>query len=263
MSFVSSLVSSFCFLYLLDFILRIFNLSYKPKIRLIILLIVFCLMSVDNIILLFNAFSFYYLLSLLGNITGFIAIYILFFNCIITFKSRRSRKFMRAINRKEELMKAKYVQIFLYIIGFLLIIYGLFSISSIKGITILVCGILIIFLPLVFKNKKNILFLLQINDTKYLYKKEITNNESINDYLGDLKDNYILDDFGFIIDNKITYHCYFLQIKEDTNNYLQTITLDRYDEPLIIDAYKEFSKLKQKKIILDENKKIVKIVEIK
>lgn len=107
-----------------------------------------------------------------------------------------------------------------------------------------------------------LLFILQLGVKKYYFTGSLENNKTINDYLGNILNIYVLTDFGNINTPDKKYIVKGIKVDKISEETLREIKMERImpDEKML-NILSNFQRYHLKNIYLDENNNVVKIIE--
>ena len=109
---------------------------------------------------------------------------------------------------------------------------------------------------------ENLLFVVDLDGQKKVYQAKLSKEFTIEQALGKLNELYLLDEYGLIVTPSHHYIVKGIKLEYSARALLETIQMAPYEGNLD-EALANFQKYNRKKIILDENNKIVKITQIK
>lgn len=285
MNFISSLISLFVVNTILTLIINALPIRNKRNWQIGVITLVDIGSIIGYAAILFQShFDLLYLLSTLGNILGELTAYVasmmLILEDVKIFKSRRLRQFERDINNKSgRSLPRNILALICFIIFVVLLTYTIISfinynetilvslIGSSLGVLVAL-GLGIYFLISGLPQHKsikaeNILFIINTPTDKIIFEANLNKEFTIDDALGKLYDTYIIDEYGLIVTPTNKYIVKGIKINKFDNDLLAKIQMTKDNDSKFKDVILEFQKYNRKKIILDENNKIVKISNIK
>lgn len=282
MNFISLAVSVFISNYIFMMIIKILPFRNKRLWQGI-------LISVSNLgsiifylttsLLNFEIITFLYSLgNILGILLAYVASMMIVFDGIILFKSKRLKEFERNLKNKDNhSISKKVLGIVFFALSILLIIFGTLSLLNYDPklkVTIIgtfIGAIISISLALFFLIKKDnshvrgakFMFIITLPEKKLVFCEEINKENSEAFLLGKINDAYILDDYGILITHENKYMVKGIKVNSISNDYINSINMNTCNYEGYENALLEFQKYNRKKIIVNENKEIVKIINIK
>ncbi len=285
MNIISLAVSTFITNYFIMFIIRILPFRNKRLWQSIIISL-FCLGEISGYVLIMLELyevELLFILELIGSIfgvlIGYVASMMLVLDGVKLFKSRRLKEFERNLNNKEGTSVPRWIlAIISGVLGIMLFIYGIIiSIHYDKQLLITIIGLFLgaiaflgtsifFFLSGASKHKvlraENLLFVVDLDGQKKVYQAKLSKEFTIEQALGKLNELYLLDEYGLIVTPSHHYIVKGIKLEYSARALLETIQMAPYEGNLD-EALANFQKYNRKKIILDENNKIVKITQIK
>lgn len=222
--------------------------------------------------------SFYFLAEAAGILTGYMLTIALYFKDVKLFKSRRQRQFEREARDKKQRIKAAILfygglsLVALALIGLGIASYVLLSGLNVYFYIFVIAGVLLLIFLLVYfivtkpntnqeVKKGNVLFFVKTNGQYYIYSGELDGDSTIESKLGDISIEYMLTDFGILVENKDKIRVFGITPSEFDARLLNTISLEK-EEKDYTNIFNEFNRYQRKKIVLDENRSIKTIVNI-
>lgn len=217
--------------------------------------------------------------SIFGVIIGYAASMMIILDDIRLFKSKRLKEFERNLNNKEGTSFPRWILALIAgSLGIMLFVYGIILVTNYDSKLLLtIIGLFIgtvIFLAVSIylfvsgapKHKtiraENLLFVVDVEGQKSVYQTKLSKEFTIEQALGKLMEIYILDEYGLIITPSNHYIVKGIKLEYSAKDLLKTIQMTPYEGNLD-EALSKFQKYNRKKIILDENNKIIKITQIK
>ena len=224
------------------------------------------------------------ILYVLGNVIGvgigYTATLMIILDRKLIFKSRRLKQFERDLkNNGEKSISRNIISIVCLSIFIILTVYGIISVlhydSSllITIIGVFIGAIISLALAIYFfisgmpqhtKIKaSNLLFMISLPDDILLYHANLTKEYTLEVALASLQDLFYIDEYGLIITPTERYIVKGIHLETFNQEMNEKIELKRFYDSKFDEAIKNFQKYNRKKIILDENNKIIKISVIK
>lgn len=286
MNIISLAVSTFITNYFIMFIIRILPLRNKRMWQSIIISL-FCLGEIGGYVLLMIGIyemDFLFLLEMIGSIfgvlIGYVAAMMLVLDGITLFKSRRLKEFERNLNNKEGTSISRWILATLAgTLGLMLLIYGIVTVIHYDArLLVTIIGLFVgavaflgvaiyLFISGAPKHKTihadHLLLAVDIEGQKLLYQAKLSKECTIEQVLGKLLDIYILDEYGLIVTPSNHYIVKGIKLEYTAKSLLNDMAMTRFEGHELDEALKNFQKYNRKKIILDENYKILKITQIK
>ena len=218
--------------------------------------------------------------SILGILIGYIAAMMLVLDGITLFKSRRLREFERGMNNKEGKSVPKNILglICVAISVVLLVFVIITSLNYNNSVLVTLIGtiaatILFISLAIFFFisgraahqsiKSNHLLIYIKLPDKTLTYHKELSKDNTEDKVLGKFKDVYMLDEFGMIITPTTKYAVKGIMVTKLSKNILDELDMELLDPNPFKFALENFRKYNRKKIILDENNNVTKIIDLK
>lgn len=218
--------------------------------------------------------------SILGILIGYIAAMMIILDGISLFKSKRLREFERGINQKEgKSLPRNIIAMICLCVSIVLLAYSIITIinynkdvliSLIGAIigTLIFSGLSIYFFisgkALYTKvNSSNLILYIKLPDKTVTYYKELSKELTENQILGKIKETYMLDEFGFIITPTTKYAVKGIMVTKLAKDILNDLNMDLLEPNPYQEALSHFQKYNRKKIVLDQNNKITKIIDLK
>lgn len=285
MNFIYTAVSTFMTNYFIMFIIRILPLRKKRIWNISIVSIYNLSICGLYIQLLFTPeLDLNLLIYCLGNLLGIaiaqLASFMLIFEGVKLFKSRRLKEFERNLNNKEGTSIPKWIFATLllvtaFVLGgytvFALINYNKSNLMSIIGsiifgiialgfsIYLFICG------RAAHKkiNSSKLMFIVGYPNETVIYTADLNKEFTIKDALGSLEDIYLIDEYGLLITPNNKYLVKGIKVSEYPKDIENQISMSRIENNKYDILIHEFQKYTRKKIILDENNNIKSISIIK
>lgn len=285
MEIVYTIFSTFLLDMFIKFIINQFHVRNEKKVSLIFITIInglellFYLGILVNQIIYYistKSFSFVEIMSTMLPIAGIVIAYLLVLSIILDgakiFKSKRLKQFEKASNtsdKKSVLSKAlptvfvSFGAILLIYEIYLLATYDQNNILTIIGVGIisiisLVFGFILAFKPTKAAAKANNLYIIKMDLNTICYISINGSKETDKESLGSLYDDYLFDDYGYLVfpDKKI--HCYGIKVSKISDNVLQSITLSKDDINKYSNYIDSFNKYSKKKIYINDDGSVIK-----
>lgn len=285
MNFIYLALSIFVANYIAMYIVRLLPIKNKRIVQLAIVSILDIGSIIGYIINLVSyGFELSFFLYTVGNIIGISVAYVtslmLILDDVQIFKSRRAREFERGIKNKEgSSVPRNILSAVCFMVFIILIVYGIIALLNYSNnlllttIGVFVASTISIALAIYFlisgrpTHKKisaqKLLFMILLPQNTVLYETELTKEFTINDALGDLKDIYILDEFGLLCSPTYSYLVQGMKLNELTDDIKSKIHMKQIEHNEFLSILNEFNKYQRKKITLDENNQIIHIKNIK
>lgn len=218
--------------------------------------------------------------SILGILIGYIAAMMLVLDGISLFKSRRLKEFERGLNNKEGksipknilgLICVAIAVVLLVFVVITLINYDNSVLVTLVGTiaaTLLFIGLSIFFFISGKAQHQSIksnhlLLYIKLPDKSLTYQQELSKDKTLDMVLGKFKDIYMLDEFGMIVTPTTKYVVKGIMVTKLAKDILNELDMQLLDPNPFEEALENFQKYNRKKIILDENNKITKIIDLK
>lgn len=218
--------------------------------------------------------------SILGILIGYIAAMMIILDGVSLFKSKRYREFERGINQKDgKSIPRNILAIICAAISVVLLTYSIITIINYSNnvlvslIGTILGTLLFIFLSVFFfltgkslhttvKSSHLILFI-KLPEKSLVYQQELSKELTEDQVLEKIKQIYMLDEFGFIITPTTKYAVKGIMVTKLTKGILDDLKMNLLNPNPFEEALSHFQKYNKKKIILDENNKITKIIDLK
>lgn len=281
MTLLHAVIGAFLLNYFIYWILGLFNLRQRQRTRFIVIslinlieLIYYIVNLIRNIITLGFVVELilYFAIEIIALIFGYVLINLAVFDGIHIFKSRRSRRFLRAYNQTTRKHFAILVSIFAILsvlvislgIALLVLVYKWYYYFIVAfGVIMLVITLFVYFTNRVSPNKdknKHVLLLVKTDDANYLFENH--ENVSIEESIKEFSDYYVIDSLGKI-NGPTSYFVYGVFTHTISADKIKLIQMERIADDKLISLMDNFQKTKKIKIDVDDNLTIKSIKEYK
>lgn len=235
--------------------------------------------------------------NLIANVVAYLATLVLLLDGMKIFKSRRQQQYRNAVKNKAN-KPAIFAVVALTILGLACLTYAiilnvnyetnlLLAIVGAYGMTLVFFGLAYYIFFINFTKEKNLdttstnsnvinatiinktkvevdlLFILQLGTNKYYFTGPLDNNNTINTYLGEILNIYVLTDFGNINSPSKKVIVKGIKVDRISEETLKEIKMTRITNPdeKFLNIVSNFERYHLKNIFLDENNNIIKISE--
>ncbi len=285
LNFISLAVSVFISNYIFMYIIRLLPIKNKRIVQLVVISLADIGSIIGYIINLFSMnFELVIFLYTLGNIIGigvaYVASLMLILDNVQIFKSKRAREFERGINNKEGSSVPRYILAGICLgITAVLLAYGIINLTNYnKTLLVTTIGVLVgagisfglaIFFFVTGKpqhqkiSAENLLFMITLPEQSLLYEAKLSKDFTINDAVGELESIYIIDEYGLIVTPTSKYIVKGIKLERMIPEVSSKIHMNLMTDHPFREIIKEFNKYQRKKIVLDEQNQIKKIINIK
>lgn len=286
MNIISLAVSTFITNYIITIIIRALPIRHKRNWQIGIISLS-CLLEIGGylwIVIASRTTDFLTIIEIIGSclgvLIGYIASLMMVLDGVTLFKSKRLREFERSYNQKDGAsVPRKVLGSISLSLGLLLLVYGIITAIHYNSRLLWNCiglfiggvaftGVAIYFFISSTPQHKsihaeNLLFIVDFEGTKNLYLANLSKENTIESYLGKIIDLYILDEFGLIITPSSHYIVKGIKLEYSSKDLMKEIQMNLYEGKDFDEAIAQFQRYNRKKIVLDENHKIVKTTIIK
>jgi hypothetical protein len=281
MTLLHSVIGAFLLNYFIYWFLGLFNLRQRQRTRFIVISIINLIELIFYIVnLIINIITLGFVVELILNfaieiialIFGYVLINLAVFDDIHIFKSRRSRRFLRAYNQTTRKHFVILVSIFALLsvlvislgVALLVLVYKWYYYFIVAfGVIMLVITLFVYFTNRVSPNKdknKHVLLLVKTDDANYLFKNH--ENVSIEESIKEFSDYYVIDFLGKI-NGPTSYLVYGVFTHTISADKIKLIQMERITDDKLISLMDNFQKTKKIKIDVDDNLTIKSTKEYK
>ena len=282
MNFLYLFISTFLLNYFLMWIVSLLPIKNKRIVSSIIITLTnvgtfiyymyyFFLYLGHNLILAVNELG-----SALAILIAFVATMVMLLDGIKIIKTKRQRAFLNAYRNNKVTIPFIVVIIIFYLLSLIALGFAIYIMTIYDSkLLIALIGALLAFLIFIclatyllisnchsnnnFNKGNNLLFILDINDKRYLYEAAITT--SIDELLGELANIYILTEYGSLITKDKTYLVRGITIRNEAEFDLKKTKLLPLEDSKLTELSYHFLKYQTLIIKVDENYNILKTIK--
>ena len=282
MNFLYLFISTFLLNYFLMWIVSLLPIKNKRIVSSIIITLTnvgtfiyymyyFFLYVGHNLILAVNELG-----SALAILIAFVATMVMLLDGIKIIKTKRQRAFLNAYRNNKVTIPFIVVIIIFYLLSLIALGFAIYIMTIYDSkLLIALIGALLAFLIFIclatyllisnchsnnnFNKGNNLLFILDINDKRYLYEAAITT--SIDELLGELANIYILTEYGSLITKDKTYLVRGITIRNEAEFDLKKTKLLPLEDSKLTELSYHFLKYQTLIIKVDENYNILKTIK--
>lgn len=214
--------------------------------------------------------------SALAILIAFVATMVMLLDGIKIIKTKRQRAFLNAYRSNKATIPFIVIIIIFYLLGLIALGFAIYIMVIYDSkLLIALIGALLAFLIFIclatyllisnrhsknsFNKGDNLLFILDINDKRYLYEAQIIT--SIDDLLGELANIYILTEYGSLITKDKIYLVRGITIRNEFEFDLKKTKLLPLEDSKLTELSYHFLKYQTLIIKIDENYNILKTIK--
>ena len=282
MNFLYLFISTFLLNYFLMWIISLLPIKNKRIVSSVIITLMnvgtfiyytyyFFLYIGHNLILAVNELG-----SALAILIAFVATMVMLLDGIKIIKTKRQRAFLNAYRSNKATIPFIVIIIIFYLLGLIALGFAIYIMVIYDSkLLIALIGALLAFLIFIclatyllisnrhsknsFNKGDNLLFILDINDKRYLYEAPIIT--SIDDLLGELANIYILTEYGSLITKDKIYLVRGITIRNEFEFDLKKTKLLPLEDSKLTELSYHFLKYQTLIIKIDENYNILKTIK--